>query len=56
MAGRWQCRVGWLFINGLPETCLCRRSLEARSTAIRCPLTQRNTDHCTGPLCEVLIM
>ncbi|CAI9542267.1 unnamed protein product [Staurois parvus] len=23
MAGRWQCRVGWPFINGLPAPCLC---------------------------------
>ncbi|CAI9580022.1 unnamed protein product [Staurois parvus] len=24
MAGRWQCRVGWSFINGLTALCLAR--------------------------------
>ncbi|CAI9562961.1 unnamed protein product [Staurois parvus] len=23
MAGQWQCRGGWTFINGLPAPCLC---------------------------------
>ncbi|CAI9611114.1 unnamed protein product [Staurois parvus] len=42
MAGRWQCRVGWPFINSLPVPCLCVLP-GACSTAIRCPLCPPDT-------------
>ncbi|CAI9549468.1 unnamed protein product [Staurois parvus] len=51
MAGRWQCRVGWPFRNGLPTPCLC--TLPGSAQHLR---TQTNTDRRMGPLCEVLIM